>query len=109
MIPPDEAWADSYIVEANTGEWEWLSAEAQAGHTAVPDETEADRAAAEEQPFDLYVRSPSGVWAPVGNDWHGGEPQQTLADLVVAVGPSRAKLVPAGSEDRTSNEVQGSD
>jgi hypothetical protein len=104
VIPPDEAWADSYIVEADTREWRRLSAEVQAGHVAPSNRTEAAGAGMAEQAYDLYVRTPSGVWARVGYDRHGVEPADALADLVAAVGPYRAKLGHAEDGARTPKD-----
>lgn len=101
VIPPDEAWADSYIVEADTREWRRLSAEVQAGQTFPSKRTGAAGAVPAEQAPDLYVRAPSGVWARVGNDRRGVEPADALTDLVAAVGPYRAKLSHPGDGERT--------
>lgn len=92
VIPPDDAWADSYIVESGTSEWKRLSAEAHGGYSSPETGTGADRADVGGQAFDLYVRTPGGVWAKVGNDLRGIEPTDALADLVAVLGPYRARL-----------------
>lgn len=104
VIPPDEAWADSYIVEAGTREWRRLSAQVQAGLAVPSNRTKATGAVPAGQAPDLYVRAPSGVWARVGNDRHGVEPADALADLVAAVGPYRAKLGHAEDGERTPED-----
>lgn len=92
VIPPDDAWADSYIVEPGTPEWKRLSAEAHGGDSRSQSGTGADRPDVGGQAFDLYVRTPGGVWAKVGNDLQGIEPTDALADLVAVLGPYRARL-----------------
>lgn len=92
VIPPDDAWADSYIVESGTPEWKRMSAEAHGGDSSPETGTEADGADLGEQAFDLFVRTPGGVWAKVGNDLRGIEPTDALADLVAVLGPYRVRL-----------------
>ncbi|MFP3913251.1 MAG: hypothetical protein ACLFWM_00115 [Actinomycetota bacterium] len=96
VIPPDDAWSDSYVIEAGSPQWERIAARAARNLAGPPEPLLSPTGGTAEGPFVLYLRAPNWDWAPVASLAGRDEADQAREDLVAVVGPRRVRLAAAG-------------